>query len=159
FPVWRFQVKPGEKPWAPARYVAWVTPSAGDVRVVDLGPADTIDAAVRAVREQLEAAPKLILQRGEQEAEKPLRARLAALSKLVLPPLLPHVGRYTVWQVSPDGNLWLVPWSALLLPDGRYALEQHRIAHLTSGRDLLERKGKAVKPGKAVLLANPDFDL
>src|SRR5262249_2190605 len=60
---------------------------------------------------------------------------------------------------SPDGNLWLVPWEALTLPGGRFAIEGHRISYVTSGRDLLPGPRASGKPTAPLVLADPDFDL
>jgi tetratricopeptide (TPR) repeat protein/CHAT domain-containing protein len=150
---------PAGKHWRPARYAAWVTPAKGDVQLIDLGPADAIDAAVKDVRVALEGAHKLIRAKGEPEAEKALREPLAKLSKLVLTPLLPYAGKAKRWVVSPDGNLWLVPWEILLLPDGKYAVEQHTLSYVVSGRDLLAQSRWKGKPSRPLVVADPDFDL
>jgi hypothetical protein len=150
---------PAGKWWKPARYAAWVTPAKGDVRLIDLGPADVIDVAVKEVRVALEGASKLIRAKGEPEAEKALREPLAKLSKLVLQPLLPHVGKAKRWVVSPDGNLWLVPWEILLLPDGKYAVEEHTLSYVVSGRDLVAASRWKGKPSRPLVVADPDFDL
>src|SRR5262249_24543753 len=97
--------------------------------------------------------------KGEAEAEKALRGPLRELSRLVLEPLLPHVGKSKQWIVSPDSNLWLVPWEILLLKDGRYAVESHSVRYVLSGRDLLAGpsfKGNVRRP---LVLADPDFNL
>jgi CHAT domain-containing protein/Tfp pilus assembly protein PilF len=154
-----FKAGAGQKKWQGARYVAWVTPRGGPARLVDLGDADRIDRAVRQFREAMRDAGKRIKEQGEEKAEKELRGHLDALSKLVLAPLLPHVGKAKRWLVSPDGNLWLVPWEALLLKDGKYAVEEHEIAYLTSGRNLLPAPRAKVKAGAPLVLADPDFDL
>ncbi len=154
-----FKVKPGKSPWRPARYAAWVTPRSGPVRVIDLGPADKIDAAVKQFRAAMKGSGKLIKDKGEEHAEKALREHLDALSTLVLAPLLPHVGKSERWFVSPDGNLWLLPWEALTLADGKYALEKYHVSYLTSGRDLLPAVAPKVKVGAPLVLADPDFDL
>jgi CHAT domain-containing protein len=150
---------PFGKRWKPARYAAWVTPAKGDVQLIDLGPADAIDAAVKDVRVALEGAHKLIRAKGEPEAEKALRGPLEKLSKLVLTPLLPHAGKAKRWVVSPDGNLWLVPWEILLLQDGKYAVEQHTLSYVTSGRDLVSASRWKGKPARPLVVADPDFDL
>jgi CHAT domain-containing protein/Tfp pilus assembly protein PilF len=153
-----FKAKPRKK-WQEARYAAWVTPKVGPVRLIDLGPADRIDAAVKQFREAMQAAGKRIKDDGEEKAEKALRGHLDALSKLVLAPLLPHVGKAKRWLVSPDGNLWLLPWEALTLKDGAFAVEKHHISYLTSGRDLLHASAARVKVSAPLVLADPDFDL
>ncbi len=53
---------------------------------------------------------------------------------------------------------WLVPWAALPLPDGRYAVEGHLISYVISGRDLVADLGS--KAGeRPIVLADPDYDL
>jgi tetratricopeptide (TPR) repeat protein len=147
------------KRWFPPRYVAWVTAKSGTVRVVDLGLAKKIDELVTQVRQGLQSAPKDIEQHGEAKAEEALRERMAALSALVLKPLLPHVGDARRLLISPDGNLWLLPWEALPLEDGSCAIERYAIRYLSSGRDLVPATAGRVKAGPPLVLADPDFNL
>lgn len=158
FRVYRFDARPGETPWAPARYVAWMTPSEGIVRQFDLGPADEIDALVTAARQKIDRTDKEI-SKGERAAEESLREDLGKLAKRVLHPLLPALGAADGLVISPDAQLWLVPWAALPLPDGKYAIEKYRIAHVVSARDLVTPVSAAVKTARPVVFANPDFDL
>jgi CHAT domain-containing protein/lipopolysaccharide biosynthesis regulator YciM len=158
FRVFDFKARPG-KEWQAARYVAWVTPRKGPVRVVDLGPADRIDAAIKRFREAMKQAGKQVKDSGEEKAERAVRKHLDTLSKRVLQPLLPHIGMSKRWLVSPDGNLWLLPWEALPLKDGKYAIEKHQISYLTSGRDVLPSVAAKVKVKAPLVLADPDFDL
>jgi CHAT domain-containing protein/tetratricopeptide (TPR) repeat protein len=168
FEVKDFKAKGNEKQWKGQHYAAWLVPPAGDgeVQLIDLGDADTIDGAVAAVRQGLLAAQgtakqkSTILEKGEADAEKDLQAALSKLAKLVLEPLAEHVNDRKQWIVSPDGALWLTPWAALLLKDGSYAIEKHQINYVVSGRDLVAPPftGK-VKPGPSRIMADPDFDL
>src|SRR5262249_13263180 len=97
---------------------------------------------------------------GEPAAEKALKEPLAALGKLVLDPLVKHVGDKERWIVSPDSLLWLVPWSVLPVNGGAYAIEKHDIQYVVSGRDLLMNPLKLDrKPTAPLILADPDFDL
>jgi CHAT domain-containing protein/tetratricopeptide (TPR) repeat protein len=144
------------------RYAAWVIPPAGkgEVRLIDLGEAGPIEQAVRSVRMALQEAPRRIRAEGEPDSEKALRGTLEALAKVLLEPLRPHIGSTKRWLLSPDAELWLVPWAALPLPDGRYAIEQHQLSYLISGRELVREKGAArAAPGRPVVLADPDYDL
>jgi CHAT domain-containing protein len=149
-----------QKTWQAERYVAWITRSQGEVQMVDLGPADAIDRAVEQVRQALAEAPREIRRLGEPAAEKGVREHLDRLAARLLEPLLPHIGASPCWIICPDGELWLAPWSALPLPDGKYAIEEHTICHVVSGRDLVrDPAGAGVKATAPLVLADPDFDL
>jgi CHAT domain-containing protein/tetratricopeptide (TPR) repeat protein len=154
-----FDFRAKEKPWQPSRYVAWVVPpeGRGDVRLVDLGEAGKIDAAVDQVRKSLEGAAAAIRARGESGAEEDYRAHARALAELVLTPLLPHAENAAHWVVSPDGALWLVPWAALPVGEKGYLVEKYRLSFAVSGRDLL-RGPDGPKPSAPATLADPDYD-
>ena len=148
--------------WGPARYAAWVFPpqGMGEVQLVDLGPAEAIERAVSEYRKAMRNSAEEINRRGEAEAEAELRKVLVALSERVLRPLEPVLAKFSNWQISPDAALWLVPWGALPLADGSYALEKHTINYLISGRDLVAPPtGVQPKTGSALVVADPDFDL
>jgi CHAT domain-containing protein/Tfp pilus assembly protein PilF len=159
FSVFDFRAKGKEPRWQAARYAAWVIPpqGKGGVRLLDLGEAAPIEAAVKEVRQLLAAAPNTLADQ-EAAAEQRLRRALDDLAGRLLRPLAEHVGKTRHWIVSPDAALWLVPWAALPLADGAYAIEKHRISYVVSGRDLVRAPDPA--PGKgALVLADPDFDL
>jgi CHAT domain-containing protein/tetratricopeptide (TPR) repeat protein len=158
FRLFNFKAKAASE-LLPAHYVAWVTPKRGPVQIVNLGPAKEIDEAVTQVRQGVQNAPSQINEKGEEKAEKALRASLALLSKRVLVPLLPHIGKSKRWLISPDGNLWLAPWEALLLPGGKYAVEEHQLSYLASGRDVLPASAAKVAAAAPLVLADPNFDL
>ncbi len=157
--------------WEPARYAAWIVPpaGAGDVQIVDLGPAAVIDEAVTAWRKIMHAAlgPRGgIVTDGEAVAEAKLAAAGRCLARLVLDPLLAAVGpRVAELVVIPDGPLWLVSWAALPLEDGRYAVEAFALRHLVASRDLVRREAVGKDDvrmrhlHRPLILAAPDFDV
>jgi CHAT domain-containing protein len=150
-------------------YAAWVILShdgrdkpgqkGGHVRLIDLGKAETIDKAVDVARSAIRDAPRAVAAAGEVESERTVQGPLQALARLVLHPLLPHVAAKRNWIISPDASLWLVPWAALPLADGRYAIEDHGIRYVVSGRDLLDGAGPKLEPSAPVMFADPNFDL
>jgi CHAT domain-containing protein/tetratricopeptide (TPR) repeat protein len=154
--VYDFQARGNQPRRPPARYVAWIIPPEGRaaVQVIDLGPAAKIEAAVGA----------LALDRGdlggtrEARAEEAYRRRLTAVAELVLRPLARYIDHARQWLISPDASLWLVPWAALPLADGRYAIERHTLSYVISGRDLVAARPDAPRTPPLVF-ADPDFDL
>lgn len=144
----------------PEHYVAWIIPkSDGDkIRVIDLGDAAKIDEQVRVARTALKEAPELIRENGEQEAEKMLEPSLRSLAGTILNPLLETLGQSKTIYLSPDSLLWLVPWSALPLDGGQYAIEKFDIRFLVTGRDLV-RGETDFKVSNPVIFADPDFNL
>jgi tetratricopeptide (TPR) repeat protein/CHAT domain-containing protein len=151
-----------ERRWKSHRFLACVVPPAGRgaVELTDLGPAEEIEQAVQAVRRAMNDPGKSIGELGEPEAERVLKKRLGRLANRVLKPLLPRLAQAPRWVIGPDAALWLVPFEALPLPDGRYAVEGHSLRYVVSGRDLVAPGRPAVaKPGPALVLADPDYDL
>jgi CHAT domain-containing protein len=160
FDVWDFQARGRERRWQAARYAAWVIPPKGQgpVRLIDLGEAAPLDAAVQAVRRRLATAPQALAGQSEAAVEQQLRRTLNVLARRLLGPLAEHIGKTRHWIISSDGALWLVPWSALPLADGSYAIEKHRLNYVVSGRDLV-RPSDQVQAQGALVLADPDFEL
>jgi CHAT domain-containing protein/Tfp pilus assembly protein PilF len=142
-----------------AHYSAWIIPGSGqgEIRVIDLGDADRIETAVRELRQAMQAAPRA-LATNRSAADTEIAAPLAQLAELVLRPLETHIAGSSNWIVSPDADLWLVPWCALPLADGSYAVEKHRISYLVSGRDLMSPEA-TTSNGELVIIADPDFSL
>jgi len=160
FNVFNFQAKGTERRWAPPRYAAWIIPPAGrgEVRLIDLGAADVIEADVAAVRDAIKSDLDALPARGEPAIEAALRPSLEALAERVLRPLLPHIGDAKRWVLSPDAALWLVPWAALPMGKDRCAIEDHPIHYVVSGRDLAQAAATPAA-GQALVMADPDYDL
>ncbi len=161
-----FESKWNDSHWQPARYVAWVIPSAdqGNVEIVDLGAADEIDQAIEAARQAIEHSAAKVTKADEEEAAA--RAALIPLSKLaalVLEPLKTHLVGIKQLVLSPDSNLWLVPWAALPVQEGKYAIEEWQIRYVTSGRDLVAEqligKSSQREQSRPRVFADPDFNL
>lgn len=160
FRVVNFEVK--KHRWFPPHYVAWlISPEGqGRIAIVDLGEAQAIDDAVQEARKALEKADKTSREAGEAEAEKQLRDVMRGLTKLVFKPLEEHFGNAHQLIISPDAALWLIPWAALPLADGKYAIEKYEIRYCVSGRDLVSQATEPSRKAAApILFANPDYDL
>ncbi|MGB7343233.1 MAG: CHAT domain-containing tetratricopeptide repeat protein [Pirellulaceae bacterium] len=136
-------------------YVAWVTCREGDVQRIELGDAAEIEALVTDVRQQIAAGSA----GGDQDFSQ-IKKKMNALSKRIWTPIANKLPESTkrIW-ISPDGSLWLVPWSALANESGRLLVEDYSIGTVSSGRALVRSENK--KPAKAspsVVFADPNFD-
>ncbi|WP_224372962.1 CHAT domain-containing tetratricopeptide repeat protein [Hyalangium versicolor] len=125
-------------------YLALVLEPDGDIRTVDLGPAEPIDRAASCLRDAL----------ARRDADFQVSAQ--ALYRLIFQPLIPLLGDSHRLFLSPDDQLNLVPFAAL--HDGRqFLVDSFDFTYLTSGRELLPRSGATPASRSVVVLADPDF--
>jgi CHAT domain-containing protein len=134
------------QPWQEARYVAYILPWQGSPDWVALGEAAPIEAGIEAVL--------ATMQRGAESDAA--RTALQHLHTLVLGPIrsqteLAHL------ILSPDGKLNLVPFEALVDPQGYHEVEQRLMSYVTSGRDLLRRTARRAPRSAATLVADPHY--
>jgi CHAT domain-containing protein/Tfp pilus assembly protein PilF len=128
------------------RYVAYVIRGRGEAGWRELGPAKEIDAAVGAWRRALRD-PK----------RKDARRLARALDERLMRPVRALVGDATQLLVSPDGELNLIPFEALVDEQGRHLIERYSVTYLTSGRDLLRRRAARAGGGRPWVVADPAF--
>ncbi|QDV81738.1 CHAT domain-containing protein [Planctomycetes bacterium TBK1r] len=81
---------------------------------------------------------------------------LRALSTQVLHSLPDDVMTTPKWLVSPDHQLWRIPFVALTKPNGKRVIDDHEIQYLLSGRDLLSTE-PVNSISAPVMVANPDY--
>jgi CHAT domain-containing protein/Tfp pilus assembly protein PilF len=132
--------------YGPPRYAAYVVRPQAPPRGFDLGPADAIDRAIDLLRQAL---------RDPARADVVEKAR--AVDALVMAPLRASIGGATRLLISPDGELNLVPFEALVAEDGRYLIRRYSMSYLTSGRDLLRMRPARARRGRPVIFADPVF--
>ncbi len=163
-----YNAKAHEPKFQPAHYVAWLTPHTDErtVQVIDLGKAENIDAAVQKYQDAFrdcqspDTAKNPLAVLGEPEAEKRLRTSLAVVGRLVLDPLLPQLNDKVEIILSPDANLWLVPWAALPVPGkgDEYAIEKWNIHYVISARELAPQVSLKQGTDAPAIMADPDYD-
>ncbi|HWO18644.1 MAG TPA: CHAT domain-containing tetratricopeptide repeat protein [Kofleriaceae bacterium] len=143
----RFDARQAQKPWQEARYLAYLLSRQGPPRWISLGEAAPIEAAVDDVLATMRKgasaeAARRALRNLDAKLLAPIRSRLPGVSHLI---------------ISPDDKLNLVPFEALIDPQGRPAIEQYLISYLTSGRDLLRLAAKQAPQFPATLVADPEY--
>ena len=128
------------------RYVVYVLRREGEARWADLGEAEPIDAAVRALRHAL-----------KNPARAGLKESARNLDERVMRPLRALLGDALHIFISPDGSLNLVPFAALVDEDGKFLIERYSFSYLTSGRDLLRLQASGASRQPPLIFADPLF--
>jgi CHAT domain-containing protein len=129
------------------RYVAYLVTSHGAPRLVPLGKAAPIDAAVDAVLAALQAPVRTAT----------TRTALQHLDALLIGPMRDQLTEASHLILAPDSKLNLVPFEALVDSQGHYELERYLVSYLSSGRDLLRLAAHRVSQSPAVIVAGPDY--
>jgi CHAT domain-containing protein len=132
--------------YGPSHYAAFVLRREAPPQGVDLGLADTIDGAVDVLRDAL---------RDPHRADVKVLARI--VNECVMQPIEAAIGNATRLLVSPDGDLNLVPFEAMVDSHGRYLLERYAVSYVTSGRDLLRMRVARESRGGPAVFADPLF--
>jgi CHAT domain-containing protein/Tfp pilus assembly protein PilF len=142
----RFDAR-AQPPQQEERYVAYLVTSHGPPRWVPLGEAAPIDAAVDAAL----AALRPHVRTGTT------RTALKQLDALVVTPLRGQLTEVSHLILAPDGKLNLVPFEALIDPQGHHELERYLVSYLSSGRDLLRLAAHREPRSPGVIVAGPDY--
>jgi CHAT domain-containing protein/Tfp pilus assembly protein PilF len=132
------------------RYRAYVLPSRGEAKWVDLGEADRIDRAIEAWRNALRDPNRSDVNRLARAVDEKLMRPVRSL--------LDQPGdEASRLLIAPDGMLNLVPFAALRDEKNRYLIERYSISYLTCGRDLLRFQTSEPSKDPPLVMANPDF--
>ncbi len=130
------------------QYVAYILRRQGKIQWKELGDAKTIDAAINNFRQSLRDPNRRDVKQFARE-----------LDDKVMSPLRPLAGDATQLLISPDSELNLIPFEALVDKQGKYLVENYSLTYLTGGRDLLRLQTARKSKSNPLLIANPLFDL
>jgi CHAT domain-containing protein/Tfp pilus assembly protein PilF len=130
----------------PPKVVAYVLRGDGKVRWKDLGEAKPLNEAVKLFRGAL------------RDPNRRDAAGLGrALDEKLMRPLRPLLGDASHLLISPDGELSLIPFEALVDESNHYLVERYSISYLGSGRDLLRLQAPRMTGADPIIVADPLF--
>ena len=138
------------------RYLAFIVSNqpGATVQMLDLGPSGSINQVITDYRRQIAA------QAGGGKADTSRLVAVAAeLHARIVAPLLPYLQGVSSLIISPDAGLHLLPFEVLRAKGKPYLLEQYAISYVGSGRDMARFGTSVASSGKALLFADPDYDL
>ena len=135
-----------EEGYGDPRYVVYVLKKSGEVQAKDLGDLKTINKAINDFRQALRD-PK----------RKDVQQFARIVDEKILMPIRDSLSKTKHLLISPDGDLNLIPFEALIDEKGKYLIESHVVSYLTSGRDLLRLKSPRSSKSGTSVIANPLF--
>ncbi len=138
--------KQGKEIFGEPHYAAYVIRNEGEIGWAELGAVKDLDAAI----DQFRAALRDVRR---QDVKKIARA----LDEKIMSPLRPYFGDAKHLLISPDGNLSLIPFEALVDKKDQFAVENYSFTYLTGGRDLLRMNAKRENKNNPLVIANPLF--
>ncbi|MFZ1025595.1 MAG: CHAT domain-containing protein, partial [Limnoraphis robusta] len=141
-----FDAKANTNRWGELRYAAYILAADGQVNWVDLGEAEPIDKKVRLFRRDL------------REKSASVKHSARELDEVVMRPIREMLGDKTHILISPDGQLNLIPFAALVDENNEYLVRNYLFTYLSTGRDLLRLQLNAPSRQDPVMLANPNYD-
>ncbi len=135
-----------------ARYWALLLSKDGMVRAFDLGDAAQLESLVE---EQIG-----VVQTTHKLDAKPQLQAMSLLYDAVWSQFASDLDGTDTIFVSPDGVLGVVPFAALLDPEGKFLIEKKTLYQLSSGRELVSPpQREAAGLGAPAIVWDPDYDL
>jgi CHAT domain-containing protein/Flp pilus assembly protein TadD len=135
-------------------YAAYILKSSGEPQWVDLGEAEPIHKAAF-FRFTLALKDKKDAFIGNTDDIKQTGRKV---DELLMQPIREKLGNVNHIIISPDAQLNLIPFAALVDENNRYLLETYQITYLTTGRDLIRLQLEYSHKQPPVIVANPDYD-
>jgi CHAT domain-containing protein len=159
----RFGAARGESRYEAPRYLAFILHAGKlEVQMIDLGEAEHIEAAIAMFRRCVIWPTCDLLGETLEENRKHLLRLCRQLYCNVFLPIKETLkeGHSNLLFLSPDGELNLLPFEALLNEEGKFVIEEYRLNYVASGRDVLRFGQKLGEPThQALIIADPDFNL
>ena len=140
-----FNVEMPTDAWDDDRYAAYVLKPDGTVAVFDLGE-------VREIDQKTATFEKALATRGD------VRAIARELDSVLMEPIRTALDDETHLIISPDSQLNLIPFDALIDEGDRYLIESFQISYLNASRDLLKFSQESTAQQPPVVIADPNYD-
>jgi CHAT domain-containing protein/Tfp pilus assembly protein PilF len=135
-----------DEAYAAPRYIAYIVRRDGEIRWQDLGETKLIEKLIdewrKALRDPKRNDVKTLARAVDAQIMQPVRAVAGNSQKLL---------------ISPDGDLNLIPFAALVDEKGKYLIENYSFDYLSSGRDLLRLRTPHSAKSEFSVIANPAF--
>ncbi|MBA4348538.1 MAG: kinesin [Thermodesulfovibrio sp.] len=143
--------------WDKPKYLAFVLipHKIPEVKLIEIADAEEIEKHVRAYLQEMNK----IKTSGETPNKIVLDKAARTIYDIAIKPLEKYIAGKKQLFISPDGNLNLIPFEALVTPDNKYFIENHTINYIAAGRDIIRFTDTNTAKGDALIIADPDYDM
>ncbi|MEZ5359799.1 MAG: CHAT domain-containing tetratricopeptide repeat protein [Candidatus Zixiibacteriota bacterium] len=143
-----------------SHYLAIVLTKRGEPALYDLGTIKEIDSLVQKTRVLIDQVPSGIYSDKGVALEARFTAIASELFTRIIGPYYKAISPARHWIISCDGGLNLLPFEALVLPQGKYVIEDHVVSYVSSSRDLLQYSVEdQTHPNSMALYYSPQYDV
>ncbi|MCL4456874.1 MAG: CHAT domain-containing protein [Nitrospirae bacterium] len=125
------------------------------VKLIEISDAGDIEKHVKAYLQEMNK----IKTSGNVPDKTALDTAARAIYDLAIKPLEKYIKGRKQLFISPDGNLNLIPFEALVTPSNKYLMEEYTISYISAGRDIIRFTDTNIAKGDALIIADPDYDM
>ena len=126
-----------------------------EVKLIEISDAEDTEKHIKTYIQEMNRIKTI----GKTPDKAALDKAARAVYDLAIKPLEKYIkGRKQVF-ISPDGNLNLIPFEALVTPLNKYLMEEYTISYISAGRDIIRFTDTNIAKGDALIIADPDYDM
>ncbi len=141
-----------------SNYLAYVLSPNGEISLLDLGDAESIDRLVFEAREKIQESRFQIYSTQSKQLEDDFKILSHALYQKIVDPFEKQLKGVQKIFIAPDSDLNLIPFEIFVDNNNSYLIETVEISYLSSGRDLIPQSNEFSEPYGLIVEAAPDFN-
>src|SRR3989339_661059 len=143
--------------WDKPKYLAFVLilQKEPEVKLIEISDAEDIEKHIKAYIQEMNRIKTI----GQIPDKAALDKAARAIYDIAIKPLEKYIEGKKQLFISPDGNLNLIPFEALVTPDNKYFIEKYTINYIAAGRDIIRFTDTNIAKGDALIIADPDYDM
>ncbi|MDP2278041.1 MAG: CHAT domain-containing protein, partial [Nitrospirota bacterium] len=143
--------------WDKPKYLAFVLipQKEPEVKLIEISDAEDIEKHIKTYIQEMNRIKTI----GQIPDKAALDKAARAIYDLAIKPLEKYIKGRKQLFISPDGNLNLIPFEALVTPSNKYLMEEYTISYISAGRDIIRFTDTNIAKGDALIIADPDYDM
>jgi len=126
-----------------------------EVKLIEISDAEDTEKHIKTYIQEMNRIKTI----GKTPDKAALDKAARAIYDIAIKPLEKYIKGRKQLFISPDGNLNLIPFEALVTPSNKYLMEEYTISYISAGRDIIRFTDTNIAKGDALIIADPDYDM